>query len=62
MFDLNNTAGFSPDDLVLMNEALAVLMDHGVAESNAADIVNDNWEETENTVDSLTRTRNHRRD
>jgi len=37
-------------------------VESGVDESNAADIVNNNWEEASNTVDSLTRTRNHRRD
>lgn len=62
MFDLNNTEGFSQDDIILLNTAMKTIMESGVDESNAADIVNNNWEETENTVDSLTRTRNHRRD
>ena len=62
MFDLNNTNGFSQDDLVLLNRAMQILVESGVDESNAADIVNNNWDETENTVESLTRTRNHRRD
>ena len=62
MFDLNNTEGFSQDDIILLNRAMQILVERGVDESNAADIVNNNWEETENTVDSLTRTRNPRRD
>ena len=62
MFDLNNTEGFSQDDIILLNTAMKTIMESGVDESNAADIVNNNWEPTGNTVDSLTRTRNHRRD
>lgn len=54
MFDLNNTNGFSQDDLVLLNRAMQILVESGVDESNAADIVNNNWDETENTVESLT--------
>ena len=62
MFDLNNTNGFSQDDLVLLNRAMQILVESGVDESNAADIVNNNWDETENTVESLTRTQIHRQD
>ena len=62
MFDLNNTNGFSQDDLVLLNRAMQILVESGVDESNAADIVNNNWDETENTVESLTRTQIHRPD
>ena len=62
MFDLNNTNGFSQDDLVLLNRAMQILVERGVDESNAADIVNNNWDETENTVESLTRTQIHRQD
>ena len=55
MFDLNNTSGFSQDDLVLLNRAMQILVEKGgVDESNAADIVNNNWEEASNTVESLT--------
>ena len=56
MFNSNNTSGFSQDDIALLNEALEIMMENGIAESNAADIVNNNWEPTGNTVDSLTRT------
>jgi hypothetical protein len=56
MFNINNTSGFSQDDIALLNEALEIMMENGIAESNAADIVNNNWEPTGNTVDSLTRT------
>ena len=62
MFDLNNTNGFSQDDLVLLNRAMQILVESGVDESNAGDIVNNNWEETENTIESLTRTQIHRPD
>jgi hypothetical protein len=62
MFDLNNTSGFSQDDLVLLNRAMQILVERGVDESNAADICNNNWEPTGNTVESLTRTQIHRPD
>ena len=62
MFNINNTSGFSQDDLVMLNRAMQILVESGVDESNAADIVNNNWEPTGNTVDSLTRTRIHRQD
>lgn len=61
MFDLNNTEGFSQDDIILLNTAMKTLMESGADESNASDIVNNNWDETENTVESLTRT-HHRPD
>ncbi len=62
MFDLNNTEGFSQDDIILLNTAMKILVESGVDESNAAGIVNNNWDETENTVESLTRTQIHRQD
>ncbi len=62
MFDLNNTEGFSQDDIILLNTAMKILMESGVDESNAGDIVNNNWEEAGNTVASLTRRLTHRRD
>jgi hypothetical protein len=55
MFTHSNTQGFTDADLDLMNEALAVLVADGVAESNASDIINNNWQETGNTVESLTK-------
>lgn len=61
MFDLNNTNGFSQDDLVLLNRAMQIIVESGVDEKNASDIVNNNWEEAGNTVESLTRT-HHRPD
>jgi len=60
MFDLNNTEGFSQDDIILLNTAMKILVESGVDESNAADIVNNNWEAS-NTVESLTGT-HHRPD
>ena len=62
MFNINNTSGFSQDDLVLLNRAMQILVESGVDESNAANIVNNNWEPTGNTVESLTRTQIHRPD
>lgn len=51
---MDNTDGFTQDDLDLMNEALEVLMADGVDEKNASDIVNNNWRPDGNTVESLT--------
>jgi len=62
MFNINNTSGFSQDDLVLLNRAMQILVEGGVDESNAANIINNNWEEASNTVESLTRTQIHRPD
>ena len=62
MFNSNNTSGFSQDDIALLNEALEIMMENGIDDSNAADIVNNNWEPTGNTVESLTRTQIHRPD
>jgi hypothetical protein len=55
MFTMDNTAGFTQDDLDLMNEALEVLIAEGMDESNASDIINNNWMEDGNTVESLTK-------
>lgn len=54
MFTIENTRGFTQDDLDLMNEALAILVADGIDESNASDIINNNWQDTGNTVESLT--------
>lgn len=54
MFTLDSTNGFSQSDINLMNQALEVLVERGIDESNAADIVNNNWQPSGNTVDSLT--------
>ena len=53
MFTLDNTQGFTKSDLDLMNEALEILIADGIDESNASDIVNNNWMEEGNTVESL---------
>lgn len=55
MFTMDNTNGFTPADLVLMNEALAVLISSGIDEKNASAIINNNWTDGENTIESLTR-------
>lgn len=54
MFTAENTTGFSDSNLELMNEALDVLVADGMDESNASDIINNNWQEFGNTVKSLT--------
>jgi hypothetical protein len=54
MFNLDNTNGFTQSDCDLMNRAVAVLMSRGIDESNANDIVNNNWRDSGNTVESLT--------
>ena len=53
MFNLDNTNGFTQADCDLMNQAVAVLTKSGLAESNAVDIVNNNWRESGNTLKSL---------
>lgn len=56
MFRTDNTDGFTPADLELLNAATAKLVaDYGMDESNAADIVNNNWQPAGNTIESLTR-------
>lgn len=53
MFNMHNTEGFSQADLDLMNAAVTQLMNDGIGEKNAGDIVNNNWRPTGNTVASL---------
>lgn len=53
MLNLDNTKGFTQADCDLMNQAVAVLMERGIDESNAVDIVNNNWQESGNTLKSL---------
>jgi hypothetical protein len=54
MFNLNNTAGFTQSECDLLNCAIVVLTRSGVDESNASDIVNNNWDVSgNNTIESL---------
>jgi len=54
MFTVNNTEGFTNDEIDLLNEALQVIMaEGGIEESNASDIVNNNWMAAGNTVETL---------
>ena len=53
MFHLGNTNGFTQADCDMLNQAAAVLMERGIDESNAVDIVNNNWQESGNTIKSL---------
>lgn len=55
MFTFDNTDGYTQADLDLMNEALEVLMAAGIRESNASDLITNNWRETGNTIETLTR-------
>lgn len=54
MYTLDNTSGFTQADCDLLNQSVAVLMGRGIDEKNASDIVNNNWQEADNTVESLT--------
>lgn len=54
MFTTENTTGFSASELELLNAALATLIADGIDESNAHDIVNNNWLPSGNTIESLT--------
>lgn len=54
MFTLDNTEGFTQADIDLMNKALALLIEQGIKESSAGDIINNNWQPDSNTVESLT--------
>lgn len=55
MFTIENTNGFNQSEIDLMNQAARILMERGIEESGACDIVNNNWQESGNTVESLTR-------
>ena len=55
MFTMDNTEGFGQADLDLMNEAIEVLVSAGIDAKNASDIINNNWVDGENTIESLTR-------
>ena len=55
MFTMDNTDGFTKADLDLMNEALEILVADGIEESNASDIINNNWQDDDNTVESMTK-------
>ena len=64
MFTESNTDGFSKSDLELLNAALDEYMarqgeltddDREQAEKNASDRINNNWQETGNTVETLLR-------
>lgn len=55
MFTLDNTEGFTTADLSLLNAALAILAARGIDESNASDIVNNNWTGNGDTVESLSK-------
>jgi hypothetical protein len=54
MFTAENTNGFTDSDLELLNAALTVLVADGIEEKNASDIINNNWQESGNTIESLT--------
>jgi len=55
MLRIDNTEGFSQADCDLMNKSMAVLIGRGLDESSASDIVNNNWQESGNTVKTLVR-------
>lgn len=57
MFTLENTEGFNQSEINLLNAAIENLMASGIDEENASAIVNNNWQASGNTVESLTETR-----
>lgn len=55
MFTAQNTEGFTAQDLNMMNAAHAALTADGIDAQSAADIVNNNWQASGNSVESLAR-------
>lgn len=64
MFTIDNTEGFTASDIDLLNEAFRVYMarhpdldddDREQEEKHAHDVINNNWMESGNTVESLLR-------
>lgn len=53
MFTLDNTEGFTQDELGLMNQAVDVMVNDGYAEYSAHDRINDNWASGARTLDAL---------
>ncbi len=50
----NNTEGFTPQELALLNAALAIRLARGEDEKNARDAINNAW--TDNaTIETLTK-------
>jgi hypothetical protein len=63
MFTLENTEGFTQEQIDLMNRAVRLLMQDGIEENSANDIVNNNFNpDGPNTVATLTRTAGGLRD
>ena len=63
-FTSENTEGFTQNDIVLLNEAFRAYMarhpdldddERGQLESHAHDLINNNWMESGNTVETLLR-------
>ena len=63
MFTLQNTEGFTKEDISLMNKALRTYLnqpfesdeDRDQAERYASDLINNNWQANGNTIASLLR-------
>ena len=56
MFSTDNTDGFTADEINLCNEAAARLVsENGLGEREAQERVSNNWQESDNTVESLIR-------
>jgi hypothetical protein len=53
-YNQDNTEGFSPQELALLNAALKIRLERGEEEKNASDAINNAW--TDNaTIETLTK-------
>lgn len=43
MFNYENTEGFNAEEIALMNQAVEILMEQGIDEKSASDIVNNKF-------------------
>ncbi len=53
MWTMDNTEGFTQDQLDLINEVLPELIADGVDQSNANDLINNAWHDGIRTADDL---------
>jgi len=53
MFTMENTEGFSQDQLNELNAAMRFLIDDGFDEQTASDMLNNAWDESTQTMEAL---------